>query len=347
MSTRPKRGRDSIASILQIPDHTPDLLKRATVAASATARWEVADLISELGNDGARDLLRHRVAELARSPLAEDQVLSLVLDTAASELDQGLPPLTEDTVLDHASPRPSAIFEGGEIDSGHWIHATPGDEAWVEELISRRRSLGLSANGLTSRLAEDAELQALLCNDPRIPADDGLRRRMAALVPIVMRRGRELNSSWWRGYFQRLSESPTPEPSDPSSTFARPPILLCTTDHERLMRVACVALLMEPRTASPLLREIERATVIPDPDLPKRVVRLGTNVGYSDRTSGKFHRARLVSGGRTRDPRLLSVLTPVGSALIGLALGETIHWKDHIGLETIVTVRTVEHDATP
>jgi regulator of nucleoside diphosphate kinase len=330
------------------PDISPNVdraaaqIAPAVSAADAAARWEMADLVARRGRDLAPDLLRGRAAELALSPLAEDQILSVVLDAVAIQLERGQKSLPT-SPLDGPSPADRTLSASMD-DQVSWLHASSADEAWVSELVARRQSLGLSATGLAARLAEDAGLQALLCHDPRIPADAVLRRRMAAMVPLIIRRGRVLNPNWWRRHFQKLSDQSLLDPTDSRAAPDRPPIVLCATDHERLLRLACAALLSEPRAASPLLREIERAAVVADHDLPIQAVRLGARVGYSDRISGKFRKVRLVAHGRTRDAALLSVLTPVGSALIGLSVGETIHWKDHFGLDTIVTVRTVEHD---
>jgi regulator of nucleoside diphosphate kinase len=337
--------RESKASAtIPAVDRATALIAPAVAAAVASARWEMADLVARRGRDLAPDLLRGRAAELALSPLAEDQILSVILEAAAGALEQGQASVGAATPLDGPSPADRTVSIRV-ADQVHWLQASPADEAWVSDLVARRRSLGLSATGLAARLAEDAGLQALLCHDPRIPADADLRRRMAAIVPLIVRRGRELNPNWWRRHFQKLSDQSLSHPTESRAAHDRPPIVLCATDHERLLRLACAALLSEPRAASPLLREIERAAVVPDHDLPIEAVRLGDRVGYSDRISGKFRKVRLVGRRRKRDPAVLSVLTPVGSALIGLSVGETIHWKDHFGLETIVTVRTVEHDA--
>lgn len=334
-----------VPAVIPAVDGGAVLMAPAVAAAVACARWEMADLVARRGRDLAPDLLRGRAAELALSPLAEDQILSVILDAVANQLEQGQESLGSPTPLDGISPADRTVSVSI-ADQVSWLRSSPADEAWVSELVARRRSLGLSATGLAARLAEDAGLQALLCHDPRIPADADLRRRMAAIVPLIIRRGRELNPNWWRRHFQKLSDQGLSDPTDSRAAPERPPIVLCTTDHERLLRLACAALLSEPRAASPLLREIERAAVVPDDDLPIQAVRLGDRVGYSDRISGKFRKVRLVGRRRTRDAALLSVLTPVGSALIGLSVGETIHWKDHFGLDTIVTVRTVEHDAS-
>src|SRR6187455_3149703 len=82
----------------------PDLLSRAVARALAVARWEVADLVARRSRELAPDLLQGRAAELALSPVAADQILSLVLDQAAADIRKGRPPLVDAVVLDGPSP---------------------------------------------------------------------------------------------------------------------------------------------------------------------------------------------------------------------------------------------------
>jgi len=110
----------------------------------------------------------------------------------------------------------------------------------------------------------------------------------------------------------------------------RPDIFVTQEDHEELIDLALKALGRAPG-ASLLLEEMERAKVVPANDLPEGVLALNGDVAFE------------YDGRRYRDFRLvhpacadfaegrISVLTPVGAALIGLSEGQTIWWPDQGG----------------
>ena len=125
----------------------------------------------------------------------------------------------------------------------------------------------------------------------------------------------------------------------------RPPLLLVSADLRRLLDLAFGAMLAQPRAAAPLLRELDRATVMADGALPPDVVRLGSWIEYFDGSAGRTERVKLVGAPQEGEPSGMSVLTPTGSALIGLSAGQSILWQDHFGFERLVTVRRV--GATP
>jgi RNA polymerase sigma-70 factor (ECF subfamily) len=97
------------------------------------------------------------------------------------------------------------------------------------------------------------------------------------------------------------------------------PVLITSHDRARLMR-------LKPNAA--LLREIERARVISlAAALGGGVVTMNTQVLYSDETSGAEHLINMVfpqeAGGCAC---CVSVLSPVGTALIGLSAHQAIEW---------------------
>ncbi len=97
------------------------------------------------------------------------------------------------------------------------------------------------------------------------------------------------------------------------------PVLITAQDRARLMR-------LKPNAA--LLREIDRASVISlEAALGGGVVTMNTQVLYRDETSGAQHRMNMVfpqeAGGCAC---CVSVLSPVGTALIGLSAHQAIEW---------------------
>ena len=77
-----------------------------------------------------------------------------------------------------------------------------------------------------------------------------------------------------------------------------------------------------------LLRdELDAATILPDDELPPNVVNMGAEVTFRDLESDKSSRCTLVFPHQADAANnRVSVLAPVGAALIGLAEGETIAW---------------------
>ncbi|ABA58381.1 nucleoside diphosphate kinase regulator [Nitrosococcus oceani] len=77
-----------------------------------------------------------------------------------------------------------------------------------------------------------------------------------------------------------------------------------------------------------LAEELDRATVIPQERVPDRVVTMHSRLIYLDENTGERREVELVypEEANTRAGKI-SVLAPVGSALLGLSVGESIDWK--------------------
>ena len=91
-----------------------------------------------------------------------------------------------------------------------------------------------------------------------------------------------------------------------------------------------------------LLEEVERARIVEPKDIPPKVVTMGALVGFRDDTTGAERTVSLVYPGE-QDIELgrISVLTPVGAALIGLTEGQSITWRTPTGEERSLTVLSV------
>jgi regulator of nucleoside diphosphate kinase len=125
----------------------------------------------------------------------------------------------------------------------------------------------------------------------------------------------------------------------------RPPIVLTLADREKLL--ALIRELPESahvRSGEFLREEIERADLATVDVSPTLVVRMGSNVKFIDHEDERIHHAKLVFPEEARGPRFISVLSPVGSALIGLGPGQSIRWTEPGG-EQSLTVLEVSGDA--
>jgi len=75
---------------------------------------------------------------------------------------------------------------------------------------------------------------------------------------------------------------------------------------------------------------------------------MGSLVRYRDDFTRRIREVRVVYP-RDADPAAgrISVLTPVGAALIGLSAGQSMGWRDRRGYVKTLTVLEVQHDIEP
>jgi regulator of nucleoside diphosphate kinase len=135
-------------------------------------------------------------------------------------------------------------------------------------------------------------------------------------------------------------------------TLQKPKIALLAADHERLSALADAAMYNDPETAEMLTEELERARVITRGRAPKEIVRMGSDVLFRDDTTRAIRQVTLVFPGEADIARnKISVLTPVGSALIGLRTGQSIGWRMRNGetkrLTVLKVVEPQEHNGKP
>ncbi len=78
----------------------------------------------------------------------------------------------------------------------------------------------------------------------------------------------------------------------------------------------------------PLADELERAIVVPSDRIPKNIVTMYSRLIYLDESTSATREVELVYPGEA-DPVAgkVSVLAPVGSALLGLSVGQSIDWE--------------------
>ena len=120
-----------------------------------------------------------------------------------------------------------------------------------------------------------------------------------------------------------------------------PEIMLASTAHSLLLRLAMAGTGHTAENADELLYELERATVVPDQFLPADTVRIGSTVSFRT-ADGENKAVELVlpvdadiAEGR------ISVLTPIGTALLGLRTGQSISWRTRDGRRQALTVLQV------
>jgi len=126
---------------------------------------------------------------------------------------------------------------------------------------------------------------------------------------------------------------------------SKPPIILSEDDYNRLSGLAAAVEDRQPLVAEELQAEIDRARVVADGTVPADVVQMGSTVEYQA-NDGPTKRVTLVFPGDAdiADGRI-SILTPIGTALIGLSKGQSIHWTARDGRTQRLTVLNVEQPA--
>ena len=114
-----------------------------------------------------------------------------------------------------------------------------------------------------------------------------------------------------------------------ASGAMRPSLHLLASESDLVARLALRVEDRQPVVAAMLLEEIERAELHAPETLPPGHVRLNSRVSFVDERSGKQREVTLVLP-READiaEERISILTPVGAALYGLAEGHRIEWPD-------------------
>jgi regulator of nucleoside diphosphate kinase len=121
----------------------------------------------------------------------------------------------------------------------------------------------------------------------------------------------------------------------------KPAIVIGQSEHEKLTRLAEGLVARNQAVAEGLLAELDRARLVADARMRDDVVRMGSTLRYVTDT-GEARTVTLVYPGEA-DIELgkVSILTPIGAALIGLSPGQTIDWQARDGRVHRLTVESV------
>lgn len=130
-----------------------------------------------------------------------------------------------------------------------------------------------------------------------------------------------------------------------SANAPLPAIIVGESDYDTLSALAAAAAPRMPEVAESLLHELDRATVVDSAAVPPGIVRIGSSVTYladavERRVTLVMPSEADISTGR------VSVLTPIGAALLGLSTGQTIEWPARDGRLHHLRVIAVEQPAT-
>lgn len=107
--------------------------------------------------------------------------------------------------------------------------------------------------------------------------------------------------------------------------FARPPVFVRRSDMPELWRIAAKARKTALETDL-FLEEFDRLRLAPDAT-ESRFVRLDSSVVYKDLRTKRQRRVRVVRpGSENSEENEVSLLSPIGAALVGLMEGAIFRW---------------------
>ncbi len=120
-----------------------------------------------------------------------------------------------------------------------------------------------------------------------------------------------------------------------------PEIFVTNDDHRLLMALAHAGVDVASTVADDLLYELDRANVVPIGQLPNDVVRMGSTVRYRTGEGDQREVTLVFPVDADIGQNRVSVMTPIGAALIGLRKGQSITWLTRGGRKQVLTALQV------
>lgn len=108
---------------------------------------------------------------------------------------------------------------------------------------------------------------------------------------------------------------------------SQPPIVLSSLDLERLERLLDSTSYKQVPGMDALRRELDRATVVHPSEMPPNVVTMNSTVRFVDEATGSNYELSLVYPNSAGSPETVSIMAPIGSALLGLSVNQSISWQ--------------------
>ena len=122
----------------------------------------------------------------------------------------------------------------------------------------------------------------------------------------------------------------------------RPPIAIDGDHFARLFALSSLTSGPMTEVCEYLREELDRAHVLPAEELCPDIVSIGSEVEFRDEQTGKTQKVILVYPlDADIAHRRVSVLTPVGAALLGLSINQTISFRTRTGERRELTVLKV------
>jgi len=111
----------------------------------------------------------------------------------------------------------------------------------------------------------------------------------------------------------------------------QPDIIISESDAEKLDELLAKVSQKDFPGKDNLEKELDRATIVPSSQIPADVVTMNSRVRFNDVNSDKSFTMTLVYPKNAGQENTVSVLAPMGSALLGLSVGQQISWPKPAG----------------
>lgn len=122
----------------------------------------------------------------------------------------------------------------------------------------------------------------------------------------------------------------------------RPNIIVSSVDMQRLETLLDSLPAAQADVRNLLLDELARAELVEPDEMPPNVVTMNSRVRFAlDAPAEEFNLTLAYPKDMQLDDQRISVLSPVGNALIGLAVGDSIDWQRPDGASFQLTVLDV------
>ena len=125
---------------------------------------------------------------------------------------------------------------------------------------------------------------------------------------------------------------------------SQPDIIISELDYNRIDHLLRATTGIATNIKSALLTELERAELVAPEQIPANVVTMNSQVKFSVISTGVTFTLKLVYPKDMDDSgNTISILAPVGSAMLGLKEGDEIDWQDGQGGMLQVRIETIEY----
>jgi regulator of nucleoside diphosphate kinase len=133
------------------------------------------------------------------------------------------------------------------------------------------------------------------------------------------------------------------EPQVSGKIMSKPVITVSRIDMERIEALLERLPAAEADKLRPWRAELDRADVVEPAAMPAHIVTMNSTVSFEDEAGGDKLTLTLVYPAAAGAAGTVSILAPVGSALLGLSVGQQIDWPMSDGRKRRLRVLTISY----
>jgi regulator of nucleoside diphosphate kinase len=127
------------------------------------------------------------------------------------------------------------------------------------------------------------------------------------------------------------------------SSASVPAITVSALDYDRLMSLIDSVANQNLPSAEALERELDRADIVESAKMPADIVTMNSTAIVSDSSGNKRRLTLVYPKDANFDEGKISILAPVGVAILGLSVGQSIHWQLPNGETSKLKVIAIEY----